>query len=150
MSRGALHHVELWVPDLSRGEDAWGWLLTALGYSEHQRWTGGASWILGGTYVVVEQSPALTSPLHDRRRPGLNHLAFRGGTRAEVDSLVADAPSHGWSLLFRDKHPFAGGPDHYAAYLENDDGYEVEIVADDAPPDAPASDGPALGTTSVS
>ncbi len=32
--------------------------------------------------------------------------------------------------MFQDRHPFAGGPDHYAAYLEDDDGYEVELVAE--------------------
>jgi hypothetical protein len=32
-------------------------------------------------------------------------------------------------LLFPDRHPHAGGPDHYAAYLENTDGFEVELVA---------------------
>lgn len=32
--------------------------------------------------------------------------------------------------MFQDHDPFAGGPDNYAAYLEDDDGYEVELVAD--------------------
>jgi hypothetical protein len=31
--------------------------------------------------------------------------------------------------MFADRHPYAGGPDHYAAYLENTDGFEVELVA---------------------
>ena len=129
MSRGRLHHVELWVPSLDRAERSWGWLLTTLGYTEHQRWDAGLSWILDGTYVVVEQSPALAADAHDRLAPGLNHLAFHGGTRHEVDRLVEVAPEHGWALLFPDRHPHAGGPDHYAAYLENGDGYEVEVVA---------------------
>ena len=29
---------------------------------------------------------------------------------------------HGWRLMFADRHPYAGGEDHYAAYLENRDG----------------------------
>ncbi|MFC0431774.1 VOC family protein [Kutzneria buriramensis] len=103
---GGLHHVELWVPDLARA---------------------GRSWRLGETYIVVEESPALTSDVHDRRRPGLNHLAFHVGDR--VDSLVAAAPSHGWTLLFPDQHPYAGGPAHYAGYLVDEDGFEVELVA---------------------
>jgi len=127
--RGALHHVELWVPDLARAERSWGWLLGALGYAPHQRWDAGASWRLGPTYVVVEQSPALGADEHDRARPGLNHLAFDAGSRADVDALVAAADEHGWALLFGDRHPFAGGPDHYAAYLEDADGFEVELVA---------------------
>jgi hypothetical protein len=29
-----------------------------------------------------------------------------------------------------DRHPHAGGPDAYAAYLAEPDGFEVEVVAD--------------------
>ena len=50
--------------------------------------------------------------------------------RADVDDLAREAPAHGWSLLFPDRHPFTGGPEHYAAYLEGRHGYEVELVAD--------------------
>jgi catechol 2,3-dioxygenase-like lactoylglutathione lyase family enzyme len=78
---------------------------------------------------VVEQSPALTSATHDRLHPGLNHLAFHAGTPAETDELVAEAQQHGWTLLFPDRHPHAGGPDSYAGYLANADGFEVELVA---------------------
>jgi catechol 2,3-dioxygenase-like lactoylglutathione lyase family enzyme len=127
--RGPLHHVELWVPDLARAVGSWGWLLTSLGYAEFRDWPAGRSWRSGQTYIVVEQSPALSAEIHDRHRPGLNHLAFHAGDRAAVDELVAHAPAHGWSLLFPERHPHAGGPEHYAAYLENEDGFEVELVA---------------------
>lgn len=50
--------------------------------------------------------------------------------RQRIDALTASAPSHGWTLLFADKHPHAGGEHHYAAYLANTDGYEVELIAD--------------------
>jgi catechol 2,3-dioxygenase-like lactoylglutathione lyase family enzyme len=66
---------------------------------------------------------------YDRRRAGLNHLAFWAGSRSELDALVGAAGGHGWQLLFPDRHPWAGGPDHYAAYLANSDGFEVELVA---------------------
>jgi hypothetical protein len=62
-------------------------------------------------------------------RPGLNHLAFHAGSRSSVEAIVAGAHEHGWSLMFPDKHPWAGGPEHYAAYLEDRDGFEVELVA---------------------
>ncbi|WP_037582155.1 VOC family protein [Phaeacidiphilus oryzae] len=128
---GTLHHVELWVPDLGRAVRSLGWLLTAMGYQPYQDWPEGRSWRLGGTYLVVEQSPALTSDVHDRRRPGLNHLAFHVHGRAAVDALADEAPRHGWRLLFPDRHPHAGGERHYAAYLEDADGFEVELVASD-------------------
>jgi catechol 2,3-dioxygenase-like lactoylglutathione lyase family enzyme len=127
---GSLHHVELWVPDLARAETSWGWLLGALGYELFQSWSGGRSWQLGGTYIVVEQSADLSGTQHVRTRPGLNHLAFHAGPRDRVDTLAAQAVTRSWVLLFADRHPFAGGPDTYAAYVENEDGFEVELVAD--------------------
>jgi catechol 2,3-dioxygenase-like lactoylglutathione lyase family enzyme len=127
---GSVHHVELWVPDLRRAVEQWGWLLTELGYSPFQNWATGRSWRNGVTYVVIEQSPAMTAGGHDRCRPGLNHLAFHAGDRANVDRLAADAADNGWSLLFADRHPYAGGAEHYAAYLADTDGYEVELVAE--------------------
>jgi catechol 2,3-dioxygenase-like lactoylglutathione lyase family enzyme len=124
-----LHHVEIWVPDLERAERAWGWLLTRLGWTVYQRWEDGRSWRDGETYVVLEQSSALRGATHDRLRPGLNHIAVQARDAATVDAVVAAAPEHGWRLLFADQHPHAGGPDTYAAYLEDADGFEVEVVA---------------------
>jgi catechol 2,3-dioxygenase-like lactoylglutathione lyase family enzyme len=126
---GAIHHIELWVPNLDKAITSFGWLLTALGYRMFQDWPGGRSWRAGHSYIVVEQSPARTASRHDRCRPGLNHLAFHVETRELLDKLTDEAQLHGWKLMFSDQHPFAGGPQHYAAYLENSDGYEVELVA---------------------
>lgn len=100
-----------------------------MGYVRHQDWEAGRSWRLGPTYLVVEQSPALTGDRHDRCAPGLNHLAFHVGDDTKVEQLAVEATGHGWTLMFADSHPFAGGDKHYAAYLENQDGFEVEIVA---------------------
>ncbi|GAA2287433.1 hypothetical protein GCM10010234_29160 [Streptomyces hawaiiensis] len=127
-----LHHIELWVPDLPRAVREWGWLLGHLGCRPYQEWEHGRSWRLGPTYLVVEQSPAMSAAGHDRMRPGLNHLAFHAGPPARVDALAAEAPAHGWRPLFADRYPYAGGPEHYAAYLSNSDGFEAELVATEA------------------
>lgn len=126
---GSIHHIELWVPDIDRATAQWGWLLGRLGYQAFQDWPGGRSWKLAETYIVVEQSPDLVVAEHDRRRPGLNHLAFHAGEPSRVDELAAEAAKHGWTLLFPDRHPHAGGQHTYAAYLANTDGYEVELIA---------------------
>jgi len=128
-----LHHVELWVPNLDRAVDSWGWLLAQLGYELFQDWPGGRSWRCGPTYIVIEQSPDRTATRHDRCRPGLNHLAFHVATREWVDELSVDAAQHGWRLMFADQYPYAGGTGHYAAYLENIDGFEAELVAVSVP-----------------
>ena len=125
-----LHHVEIWVADLAAAREEWGWLLSRLGFSLTQEWSEGQSWAAGGAYVTLTTSPNLSDPVHDRRRAGVNHLAFRGGSRLEVDEIVTDAVAHGWRSLYADRYPFAGGPDHYAGWLENAAGFKVEVVAD--------------------
>ena len=141
---GLIHHLEFWVPDLDRSVVSWGWLLDELGYKPFGDWPGGRSWRAGYTYIVLEQSPDRTASRHDRKRPGLNHLAFHVADRDQVEKLVAVAPSYGWRLMFTDRHPYAGGEGHYAAYLENADGFEVELVAPSPgpSPSAPADRGP--------
>jgi len=128
-AHAGVHHVELWVADLAAAEASFGWLFAELGWHEYQRWDRGVSWRHGDSYVVVEDSPARTGDRHDRTAPGINHLALHAGTRADVDRITAAAPEHGWRLMFADRHPHAGGEHHYAAYLENADGFEVELVA---------------------
>lgn len=129
-AHGAFHHVEIWVPDLARAIASFGWLLESLGYTVFQDWDAGRSWRLGPTYLVLEQSPALTAQWHERCRPGLNHVAFHVRDAAAVEELVSEAAQHGWRPMFPDRHPHAGGEQHYAGYLENEDGFEVELVAE--------------------
>ncbi|GIJ00645.1 glyoxalase/bleomycin resistance protein/dioxygenase superfamily protein [Sediminihabitans luteus] len=125
-----LHHVELWVADPATALGRWDWLLDRLGFERSRSWSGGAAWRAGGAEVVVTASPTLSAPEHDRRRPGVNHLAFHGGTASEVDAIMATAPAHGWRPLYAERYPHAGGEAHYAGWLEDDDGFKVEVVAD--------------------
>lgn len=129
---GALHHVELRTSDLDTVIDAWDWLLGELGYELYQEWTGGRSWRRGPTYVVLESAPAAGT--HDRRRPGLSHLAFHAGAPENVNRIWAAAPARGWDHLYADRWPWAGGPDHYAAFIENAERFKVELVASNSPP----------------
>jgi catechol 2,3-dioxygenase-like lactoylglutathione lyase family enzyme len=128
MSR--LHHVEIWVPDLTAARPRWDWLFGALGWAPFQDWPGGRSWRgADGAYVVLEESPALHRDVpYDRMRAGLNHLAVAVPERSIVDSVAAEGPGRGWELLFADRHPQAGGAGTYAAYLADADGFEVEVV----------------------
>jgi len=128
---GRLHHVELWVQDLEASTVTLGWMFEQLGYTPADAWPTGRSWHGAGEYLVLEAGPDVEPGTHRRKRPGLNHLAFRAGDREEVERLALLAQTHGWLLMFADEHPFAGGPEHYAAYLEDAAGFEVELVAED-------------------
>lgn len=124
-----LHHVEIWVADTGDGLESWRWLLHQLGWSRTATWPEGETWSADDVYLTFTGSPNLRGETYDRRRPGLNHLAFLGGTRGDVDRLMADAVRHGWSPLYHDRYPNAGGPDHHAGWLENADGFKAEVVA---------------------
>lgn len=124
-----VHHIEIWVGDLDSARTSWGWLLVALGWSVDQEWNTGISWRCGDVYIVVTRPPAVSCDEHDRRRPGMNHIALHGGTSADVDLIVGRASTHGWTELYADRYPHAGGPDHYAAYFEDEAGSKVEVVA---------------------
>ena len=125
------HHVEVWVSDLTAAQSEWGWLLSAVGFKRTARWADGETWSAGdGPYLTVTTSPNLSGLDHDRRTPGVNHLAFLGGSRGQVDAVVAAASAHGWRPLYQERYPFAGGPSHYAGWLENSAGFKAEVVAD--------------------
>lgn len=125
---GSLHHLELYVQDLERSTAFWGWLLEELGYVTTQEWDEGCAWSRGGTSLVLVEAPLGAGGL-DRRDAGLNHLAFHAGSRGEVDRLTALAQAAGVRVLYEDRHPHAGGDDHYALFLEDPDGLKVELVA---------------------
>jgi catechol 2,3-dioxygenase-like lactoylglutathione lyase family enzyme len=123
-----LHHLTLWVPDLERAEESWSWLLGQLGW---ERDTSVNRVLLfrhaGGSALVLEQSPDMVpGMLHSRFRPGLNHLAFSIPHGSSLDAIASGAGDHGWQPLPNDPHRLIGA--ERVAYLEDRDGFEVEIV----------------------
>jgi len=130
VSKGMLHHIELYVSNLKRSVEFWGWFLEELGYDVFQKWDGGQSWKLHDTYLVFVQTEErfLDIPYH-RCRVGLNHLAFHADSRKQVDQMNEKLKSKGTTILYEYQHPFAGGKNHYAVYFEDPDRIKVELVA---------------------
>ncbi|QLG63717.1 VOC family protein [Halorarum salinum] len=123
---GGVHHVELYASDLDASVDFWGWLLGELGYGVKNDWDGGRSWIHGPTYVVLVEASDPEHPF-DRGAAGLNHLAFHAASREQVDDLAAGVREReDASVLYEDRHPYAGG--YYALYCEDPEGIKVEVV----------------------
>lgn len=127
-----IHHVEIRIADAAPARTEWGWLLQALNFTRANTWAEGESWAAGGAYLTLTTSPNLAGTTHDRRAPGVNHLAFKAGTPSAVDAIMAVAPRHGWKPLYQDRYPHAGGPAHYAGWLENSSGFKAEVVANDS------------------
>ncbi|MDP9067998.1 MAG: VOC family protein [Actinomycetota bacterium] len=124
---GHLHHVELYVSDLRKSLAFWRWLLGELGYQLLDEWDDGESWKLEQTYIVfVQVGDDFTEPRYDRRRVGLNHIAFHVASPADVDRLATEVTKRGSRVLYGDRYP---SEDHYAVYFEDPDGIKIELVA---------------------
>ena len=125
-----LHHVEINVLNLESSRMFWGWLLTELGYELYQEWDRGVSWKQGHTYLVfVQTEERFVNRGYHRGGIGLNHLAFHAKSRQHVDEMTQELIRRGIPLLYKDRHPFAGGPGHYAVFFEDPDRIKVELAA---------------------
>jgi catechol 2,3-dioxygenase-like lactoylglutathione lyase family enzyme len=125
-----LHHVEIYVSNLQKSVEFWGWLLPELGYELYQKWDFGMSWKYQETYLVFVQAEKkyLDVPYH-RCRVGLNHLAFHARSSEHVDEITETLLKKEVPILYREKHPYAGGLDYYAVFFEDPDRIKVELVA---------------------
>lgn len=127
---GKLHHVEIYVSDLKKSSEFWGWFLGKLGYEVYSKWNSGISYVLGETYIVfVQTEKKYLDETYHRCRTGLNHLAFHAESNMHVDEITNELRSKGVTILYEDKHPYAGGNDYYAVFFEDPDRIKVELVA---------------------
>ncbi len=127
---GVLHHVELYVSSLDASKRFWGGFLGELGYEKGAQWAHGATYELGDTYItLVQTEAAYLEPAYHRKRPGLNHLAFHAESREQVDAMTVWMRKNGFTVLYVDRHPFAGGKDYYALFCEDPDRMKIELVA---------------------
>lgn len=125
-----LHHVELYVSDLKKSLTAWDWLLNELGYTLYQQWDKGKSYKFEKTYLVfVQTEPEHLEPPYHRKKTGLNHLAFHADSLEQLERLRSELPHRGFTELYADRFPHAGGPNYIALYFEDPDRMKVELVA---------------------
>lgn len=96
------------------------------------RWSGGVNYLRGDDDAYLCLLPAPSEHLaagYHRKRVGLNHLAFRAESRAQVDRVADWVRASGHVLLYADRHPYAGGPDYYAVFCEDPDRIKLEVTA---------------------
>ncbi|MGH9118181.1 MAG: VOC family protein [Acidimicrobiales bacterium] len=128
--RAPLHHLTLWVPDLDRAEESWSWLLGELGYVLDRSVDRVLLlWHPSGFTLALERSTDMVpGMLYSRMRPGLNHIAFNLDSVETLRRITERAPDFGWSELPTDRHSIATAAAR-VTYLEDRDGFEVELVA---------------------
>jgi catechol 2,3-dioxygenase-like lactoylglutathione lyase family enzyme len=122
MEFGQVHHIEYYVNDLQKSNQFWSWFLQKLSYTKFSEWDSGISWKhKGGTYLVFCQvETAYLKAENTRQGNGLNHIAFMGGTLAELDQLQAELESRNIKILKR--------KEEYLCFEDPND-FAVEVYA---------------------
>lgn len=131
--RGGLHHVDLMVTDIAAARAVYGPVLEYLGYEQVKDTADCCEWDLklegrGASLGIRRCDPALAAYRHRRYAPGLHHLAWRAGSRAEVDAIHRLLLERGIAVLDAPAaYPEYSG-DYYAVFFEDPDGMKLEVV----------------------
>lgn len=132
-------HLQITVRDLDAAAAFYDRLMPLLGFDPAKRTR---ATIAAHDFEVIEYTHprlafAITSPraalkeecVH-RRRPGaLHHLAFRAGSRAEVDRLYEQIGAIGATIVAPPReYPEYTPAGYYALFFKDPDGIKYEIV----------------------
>ena len=138
-----IDHIQITVKDMDVAVPFYDKLMPLLGFDPEKK---SEAHIESHEFHVVEYSHprlafAITSPrsgvadqtVH-RRRPGaLHHLAFKAGTRAEVDRLYLALKDIGAIIVSEPREYPEYTPEHYyAVFFKDLEGIKYEIVTTEA------------------
>ena len=131
VTRGTVNHLRLSVGDIAKAEAFYDPLLSFMGYRMVERSDDRLAWVVpaaGGNLLwFILSLSAPEAPAHDRYAPGLHHLAFNAGSRADVDAF---------HVLLRDRGVTVSDPPaeydyepgYYAVFFADPDGLKLEYV----------------------
>lgn len=134
-----IDHIQITVKDMATAVPFYDALMPLLGFDPKRR---SDAHIAAHEFHVVEYSHpklcfAITSPrsafaaepVH-RRRPGaLHHLAFRAGSRAEVDRIHAELARIGATIVTPPReYPEYTPTGYYAVFFKDREGIKYEVM----------------------
>lgn len=121
-----LDHIGVDVSDLNRSRAFYEAALAPLGYRVIQELSAEETWANPIVMFGID-APEFVIAVDKAPGPG-NHFAFRAGTRAAVDAFHAAALKAGGrdngGPGLRPRY----GPNYYAAFVHDPDGFNVEAV----------------------
>jgi len=129
--KSRIGHIYLYVTDLKESYDFYSKFLTYLGYRETVNQDWGFAYINDGTSMWFENARrGHVEKGYHRKRIGLNHLAFRVGSKEEVDKFCKEF------LETNNIKPLYDSPKeypeyeqgYYAVYFEDPDRIKLEVA----------------------
>jgi glyoxylase I family protein len=124
-----IDHVYVAVSDLARAEAFYDGVMRLLGFKKGTAPIGGEPHLHYFNRVTQYSiRPAKREGPHDPYRPGLHHLCFRVGSRAEVDEAADGLAALG--IVATPPAPYPEyAADYYATFFTDPDGIRLEVVA---------------------
>src|SRR5215475_184847 len=124
-----IEHIDLTVNDLQGSDEFYDKVLSALGFrrleeddaGEHDlRWAN--------AHLTIAIRPAASSAQFNRHRVGLQHLAFKLKSRADVDELHRFLTRESMTILDPPAEYPQYGVAYYAVFFADPDGMKLEAV----------------------
>ena len=125
---GAIHHIDITVSDPERALEFYDFALPLMGFRRIEGADEGPLW--AGAHVEVGLQTAKTdlAAAHDRRSPGLHHLAFTAPSRDAVDALY-DKLQAAEVFIFDPPADYSHyAPGYYAVFFADPDDIKLEYV----------------------
>ncbi len=124
-----LHHVEIYVSDLSKTRKFYDFLLPKLGYKLYQEWQQGFSYKCNAEYIVfVQVRDKYKDVSYNRCHVGLNHLAFKCSSKVLIDEIVDDLKKQNIKMLYNNNH--YNEENNYTIFFEDPDRIKLEITCE--------------------
>jgi glyoxylase I family protein len=120
--RGAIHHLDLTVLDPERSRPFYEAVLGFIGYH-----LAGPDGVVGSIGIVRAQGEGRLAT-HNRRAPGLHHLALGAESREDVDRFYQFLLGLGATILDPPAHYPEYGAGYYAVFFADPDGLKLEFV----------------------
>ena len=127
-SFGAIHHIDITVSNPERALEFYDFVLPLMGFRRIEDADEGPLW--AGSHVEVGLQTARTdsTAAHDRRSPGLHHLAFTAPTREAVDVLYAELQNANVFIFDPPAEYRHYAPGYYAVFFADPDDIKLEYV----------------------
>jgi glyoxylase I family protein len=123
-----VHHLIINVAELARSRPFYAWLMPRLGYGGTSGDAAAVGWFgPQGSFWVKQADARFAGDTFDKDRTGLCEIAFRAGSRAQVDALARELAARGAPILDPPRE-YSYTPGYYAVFFTDPDGIKLELV----------------------
>ena len=133
-SFGAIHHIDITVRDPERALVFYDFVLPLMGFRRIEDADEGPLWAGAQVEVGLQTARADSTSAHDRRSPGLHHLAFTAPTREAIDGLYEKLQAANVPIFDPPADYPEYAPGYYAVFFADPDDIKL---ADDFTPEWP-------------